>query len=223
MIQRSDDSMHRLKDNGNDWDNIPDTDLTRLQRVAKWSKGVVTAANMITIAGSVSVINGIMDFVNGNKIEGTAKVLVGRAADVIDGAVADKTHTKGRVGRDLDPTADTVQLAAALYLMEGRVIPLAATLAIATPKAVGVVGSLAARARNVELNPTAEGKLGAAALWLGVGSFMLKGALEKHAPGFVDAGLETLGWGASLAGAGLSVPAASEYASAGFGKYKSEV
>lgn len=103
MSQGKEEKLHRLQSNHNDWDNIKDEDLSRLQRIAKKSHGVITAANAITIAGTVAVINGLSDFADGRKVEGTAKVLVGRLGDIADGAVADKTKTKVDLGEILTP------------------------------------------------------------------------------------------------------------------------
>jgi phosphatidylglycerophosphate synthase len=217
MTQENNEKLHRLQSNHNDWDDIKDEDLSRLQRIAKKSHGIITAANAITIAGTVAVINGLSDFADGRKVEGTAKVLVGRLGDIADGAVADKTKTKGRFGRDLDPTVDKIQLAAGLVILTGAdVLPIAATVAVAAPNIIGSIGSIAARKHGVEVNPSASGKHGAAAVWLGVGAFMLKNAIEKHSPGLVDSGLEAIGWAGTVGGAALSLPAAVEYSKAGF-------
>ena len=218
MIERTDENLHRLKNNQNDWDNVPDVDLTLLQRIAKRTKGIVTAANAITIAGTIAVMGGLVDYMNGDKVSGVIKVGLGRSADVLDGYVANATNTKGRFGRDLDPTVDTLQLGFGLVALTGAdVLPLLPAIAIAAPKIVGVVGSIAARLRHRELNPISEGKLGTASLWAGIGAFMLKGALDHHLPGAVDTGLEVIGWSGSLIGAGMSIPASREYVDVGFG------
>ena len=67
------------------------------------------------------------------------------------------------------------------------------------------------------MNPTEEGKLGAFALWGGIGSFMLRGALDHHLPGFADTTLEVVGLAGTLGGTLYKAPATLEYLRGGFG------
>lgn len=211
-------NLHRLQNNNNDWDSVPDTDLTILQRIAKKSHGILTLANVITITSTVAVINGLADFANGQRTSGVLKVMVGRAGDLADGAIADATGTKGRIGRDLDPTVDAIQLAVALPILEHTgYLPLIPAVLMGSSKVIDTLGAVAARARSRELNPTHEGKIGAFAFWTGIGSFMLRGALDHRMPGLADTALETIGWAGTVGGTVYHVPANIEYLRGGFG------
>src|SRR3990167_413262 len=106
MSEKVPKNLHRLENNQNDWDRLKPEEMNFWQRVAKKTRGIITAANGITLLSTVLVMNGISDFVNGRKAEGITKVAAGRIGDLVDGAVADKTGTKGKVGRGLDPTVD---------------------------------------------------------------------------------------------------------------------
>lgn len=211
-------NLHRLQNNKNDWDGVPVADLSMLQRIAKRSHGVLTLANAITITSTVAVINGLVDFANGQRASGVLKVMAGRAGDLADGAIADTTSTKGRIGRDLDPTVDAIQLAVALPVLEHTgYLPLIPAVLMGSSKVIDTLGAVAARARSRELNPTHEGKIGAFAFWTGIGSFMLRGALDHRIPGFADTALETIGWAGTVGGTAYHVPANIEYLRGGFG------
>lgn len=211
-------SLHRLKDNKNDWDDLLPEQLNRWQKIAKKTKGLVTAANGITLFGTVAVINGITDFSSGRKAEGTAKIIGGRLCDIADGYVADTTGTKGKVGRVLDPTVDFIQMGVALPMLEqAGAIPLAAAIAVGVPKVADAVGTVAGTLRKREMNPTKEGKYSITAIWTGIGAFVLKSAMDKHIPGYIDTALEVVGWTGTVGGSIAHLPATFEYNKIGFG------
>ena len=220
LEKQADKSLHRLKNgNHNDWDNVETKDLTFLQKIAKKTKGVITIGNAITLSGTVMVLNGLYNFVNGNKALGVAEVVAGRGLDVADGIAADMSKTKGRTGRDLDAGVDGVQLLVALPVLDHvGVLPTVVAATVVTSKLIDAAGTFAAKARKREINPTKEGKLGTGALWAGIGSFMLHAILDKHIPEVADNILETMGWAGTIGGTVYKVPATIEYASIGFGR-----
>ncbi len=218
MTKRISRSLHRLKENKNDWDDLIPEQMSRSQKIAKKTRGLVTAANSITIFGTVLVMNGLLDFANGRKAEGTVKVVGGRVLDLVDGKVADYTGTKGKFGRGLDGGVDFVQLATALPLLViSDVLPIAAATAIAVPKIVDGAATISATIRKKEINPTDEGKKSIFAIWGGIGAFMLHSTIGKHAPDFVDTALQVTGWGGTVGGAIAHIPATIEYTNIGFG------
>ncbi len=216
-------SMHRLKNNQNDWDNLSSTEMNVWQKIAKKTRGWATVANGVTLFGSVAVVNGLYNFVSGRKLEGIAEVAIGRGSDVADGAIADYQGTKGKVGRALDPTMDVIQIGFALpLLVSGDVMPLIPALAMAAPKAVDVAATVTGTARGVEMNVTNEGKKSVFAMWAGIGAFMLKYTVDKHVPGIVDTGLEIAGWTGTVGGSIYHLPATKEYVQVGFGPNHSQ-
>lgn len=219
MTENVSESLHRLQEGRNDWDDIPTAELNFWQKVAKKTVGIVTIGNAITVSGTVLVVNGLYNFVSGNKALGVAEVVAGRGLDVVDGVSADITKTKGKIGRDLDAGVDGVQLLAALPILENvGAIPTTVALAVAISKIVDAAGTFAAKARHREINPTKEGKLGAGALWAGIGAFMLHATLDKHLPGMADNTLEAIGWTGTIGGTVYKIPATIEYVSIGFGR-----
>src|SRR5690606_33999365 len=160
------DKLHRLADNQNDWDGIPDESLTRLQRLGKRTNGIVTMGNAITTAGATAFTIAMFDLLNGNKIQGLVGLGISRGADLADGAAADATQTKSKFGRDFDPSIDAAELMiGAPVLTHVGALPVATTVAMTLPKAIDIAASVGARWRNIEVNPTEEGKLGAGAIW----------------------------------------------------------
>lgn len=210
--------LHRLANGRNDWNTLDPDEMNILQKIAKYTKGVVTAANAVTIMGTVAVMNGLFDYINGNKAEGLAKVAGGRLADLGDGYIADRTGTKGRVGRDLDAGVDFVQLGFALpMLVESGTLPWVPAVAVAVPKFVDAGATISAKLRRKEINTTFEGKRSISMIWTGIGALMLNQVAEKHLPGFTDTALDVIGWGGIVVGAVYHIPATAEYASIGFG------
>lgn len=218
MFEKLPKSLHRLENNQNDWDGLRPEEMNTWQRIAKKTRGLLTAANTITLMSTVVVMNGLFDYVNGRKAEGIAKVAAGRFGDIADGYVADRTSTKGRVGRALDPSVDFIQLGFALpMLVDTGALPIVPAVLVAAPKVVDAAATVSATLRRKEINPTKEGKWSITAIWTGIGAFILNHAIEKHAPGFVDTTLETIGWVGTGGGAAYHLPATMEYVGIGFG------
>ncbi len=224
MFRRNEQSLHNLKNGQNDWDGIPYDKLEPLQKVAKKTNGIVTLGNFITAASTVCVMDGLYDFVNGRRLLGMAKVAVGRIGDLIDGWGANKTRTKGRKGRDFDAGVDGVQsLTAGIVLEAAGVLPLPVAAAVVAPKAVDTVATIAAKLRHREMNATEGGKNRMFIIWGGaIGSFMLKAAVDKYVPGYVDFLLETTGYTAAAGNLLLGATSTVEYVKIGLGAGSAE-
>jgi phosphatidylglycerophosphate synthase len=217
MIRRNPNKMHSIAQDKADWDGIPDDKLNKWQRIAKRTRGWGTAANGLTLFGTVVVMNGLADFANGHYTSGIIKVGAGRLADLGDGALADKQGVKGPIGKRLDATMDMAQLAVALpVLYTTDTLPIVPLAVIAIPKIVGTAGSLAAEKRGREVNVTSDGKFGTAAIWAGVGSFMVATAIGINQE-TVSSVFETIGYAGTIGGSLLSTRATIAYARAGFG------
>ncbi len=218
MLKRSPEKLHRIKDNGNDWDGIPDEKLNPFQRVAKATKGIVTIGNTITTVGAGLFVMGLIDYANGEKVKAVAELAGSRGADLVDGAAADATDTKGRIGRDYDPTVDAAELlVGAPVLTHLGALPLASTVIMVAPKVVDTGAAIAARARGIEVNPTESGKLGAGGTWIGVTAFLARAAFDQYLPGYAETALETVGWVGTVGGTLYKLPATADYVRAGFG------
>ncbi len=218
MIKRSPEKMHRISENRNDWDTIPSSKLNPWQRVAKRTKGFVTLGNVITVAGGVFTLDGIVDIAQGHNLSGVIKIGIGRMADIADGEAAQITGTKGVIGSQIDPLVDTIALGAALpVLAVAEVLPVAAAVVIGIPKATNAASTIAAKLRKRPIQVEGEGKTGTFTLWLGIGAFAVRAALPNlHAA--IDTGLQMAGWLGAVGGSIMQLPATAKYISAGLGR-----
>ncbi len=110
--------LHQLKMGENDWDQIPDADLTYSQKIAKKTKSLATLANLATTAGFGTGLWGAYDIFEGRYISGITKVVASKALDVIDGGLAEIFKVKSRFGKGYDAAADALGLGAAVAAME---------------------------------------------------------------------------------------------------------
>ncbi len=218
MSFRNPENLHHLTGGINDWDDIPARELNRWQRIAKKTHGIVTAANAVSIAGFLLVMNGLSDIASGNKGVGLAKVVGGRALDVVDGEVAHRTGTKGNVGRVVDPTLDFGGLIISLPVMvEAKMIPLAAAATVATPKVATAIGSTIGFLRGQKTLVPEEAKIGTFGIWGGIAAFGVSAAFEKHIPGSAETVLNVTGWAGTVGGTVMQASATVDYIKTGFG------
>lgn len=94
------------KNTVSDWDNIPESKLTSLQKLAKNTHGIATISNLLSVSGLIIVIFGLIEIYNLNWTIGLIAVAIGRSFDAIDGFIASKTGTKSRLGEAFDTTCD---------------------------------------------------------------------------------------------------------------------
>lgn len=103
-----------------DWEKCEHSELTRTQKIAKYTGGIVTPGNVITLLGATIAVSGLIDIKNGDTKKGTFKLGVGRVFDILDGFVADKTGTKSPVGEFADASVDKLVTLATLRVMRKR-------------------------------------------------------------------------------------------------------
>ncbi len=218
MPIRKPENLHHLTEGKNDWDDLSDHELNFWQKVAKKTRGIITAGNAVTIAGTILVMNGFADIASGNKGVGLAKVVSGRTFDIADGEVADMTKTKGNAGRVLDPSVDFVQLMVGLpVLVNSDMLPVTAAAVVAVPKVATAVSSTVGFLRGQNTQVPEEAKLGTFGLWAGIAAFGIRAVFDKQMPGALDNTLEIIGWAGTVGGTAYQLPATKQYLEAGFG------
>ena len=164
-----------------DWSEVAPVQRNIWQRWAAASHGVITPGNIVSFIGVVLVVSGLYDLEHSQLIGGTAFLLIGRLADILDGLVADYTKTKSPLGEAVDATVDKILIVAALYvLIDKQLIPLlvGAFMAVHAVYAIGV--SSVARKIRVDLHPSRAGKLGAFFEWTCVGLYLLGDILNSQ-------------------------------------------
>lgn len=157
-----------------DWENIPTEEQNIFQKVAAKTRGFVTPGNAVSVAGLLLTHRGLNDIKYGDTVSGTAKVAIGRAMDVVDGYVADKTGTKSSIGEKFDATIDKILMADALWLLQKKdIIPSRAVLLIGAQNMVNTVASGVAMLRSNELHSSREGKIATAMQWAAIGGYCI--------------------------------------------------
>lgn len=211
-------NLHRVSKDP-DWANVPPEQRNIWQRLAARTHGIVTPANVVSVAGSVAVLWGAREFARGNQKRGLVAMTLGRAGDVVDGILAEKTGTKSRIGEALDAGSDKVQAlgAGALLAYEG-VLPRSSVAVIGAQNAANMAFAGIAKARHVpEYHPSAAGKYSVGALWSAVTAYsaaeMARTAGHERAAHV----LQVAGHVATAAYALLGTEAAIDYARAALG------
>ncbi|HEY8998793.1 MAG TPA: CDP-alcohol phosphatidyltransferase family protein [Candidatus Saccharimonadales bacterium] len=157
--------MHRAGKRG-EWEGVKPSVRNVWQRVAARTDGYVTPANAVSVVGIMLVVIGLETFADGNFWRGIILIAVGRFADLLDGAVAERTHTKGPKGEALDAGLDKIAAMAALILfaMHGQLPVIPAVLIAVESVGIAVIVAVGVR-RGVTVHPGASGKLATFAAW----------------------------------------------------------
>jgi phosphatidylglycerophosphate synthase len=173
-------NLHRAEKKS-DWESIIPTERSAIQKIAAKSKGIATPGNLVSLAGLLLTHSGLKDIKNSEYSFGTAKIALGRALDVVDGYVADKTKTKSSVGEAVDAGVDKLLIADALYTLRQKdVIPSAVIVTFGIQNAVNTVATGVAKVRGIEIHSSREGKLTTAMQWAAIGGYCLDAALSTH-------------------------------------------
>lgn len=171
--------MHRVGRTA-DWFEIPHEQQNYWQRHAKRSNGWLTPGNAVSLCGFILVLGGLASLLYEQSWLGFALVVLGRCADLLDGAVADKTGTKSPLGEAVDATFDKFELLFALIVFfVAGVIPLGAILAVAGVNLAIAVTSVRARFLKIQLQPSRTGKVATAIQWFAISLYLLAGALHS--------------------------------------------
>lgn len=172
--------MHRA-DRVADWQKPSVKQLNSWQRVARRTNGIVTPGNALSALGLALVFWGLVLLAGGHAIAGLIAIGVGRLADIVDGAAADRTGTKSPLGEAVDTTFDKIGvLATVLVFVAYGFTPLWLVALILLQHLAMVLASLLAKLRHVALHPSRAGKLAMAAVWTALGLFGVAHLLILH-------------------------------------------
>ena len=171
-----------------DWADIPQASRTRWQRVAVATRGLVTPGNAVTVLGLVlSLVGAWRIYTNDTLVSGLVLLMAGRAADMADGFIADRTRTKSPVGEVLDAGCDKL-VAGVVFItfLAGHIIPLLPLLVLLVQAIINITSSVVAKRRGRELHPSVLGKRAAVVEWLVVFWFLLARLLTPHSVFLAD-------------------------------------
>jgi phosphatidylglycerophosphate synthase len=171
--------LHELH-TGAEWYRIPEARRTTLQRLGGRTLGTVTPGNILTLAGAVITITGLVFFWQAHYIVGFVLISIGRLFDILDGMVARKTKTSCPFGEGLDASADKlVILLAAIVLIATQAVPIILMIAIAVLEALTGATVLLGRKIGVRLHPHKIGKYATFGLWVALVLYMVSHGLGQ--------------------------------------------
>lgn len=162
-----------------DWESIPAKERTAVQTIAAATRGFVTPPNVITVIGLALVVYGLFLLLSEHYWTGLVLVAVGRALDIVDGAVAQKTNTKSPLGEIFDAAADKFgTLFTIIALFAAQITFWWLLVVLLVPQVVITLISFYKKARNASTHPTRQGKLSMASLWAALIGFIISKALD---------------------------------------------
>ena len=166
-------NLHR-SDSKPDWANIKPADMNAWQKLSAKSNGILTPGNIISVIGFGLVIYGLTCLLNENYMRGLVFVLVGRAADVLDGWASETTQTKSPLGEIMDASIDKLGvLFTFIALFIAGIAPYWVLALLVAPQLINTVVGLKAFRSNKRIHPSKSGKLSMAALLVSLLAFML--------------------------------------------------
>jgi phosphatidylglycerophosphate synthase/diacylglycerol kinase family enzyme len=166
MCYGEDVNLHRVGKRP-DWQLVPSGQWNSWQRIAARTAGVVTPANVLSVAGIIIVGWGAAYLHQQSFLNGLFLVALGRLADVFDGIVAEVTGTKSPLGEALDAALDKLAILLVLVIfVEQNIIPLPALAAIVTLHVLIALLGVIAKLRKREFHANQYGKLSMAAVWI---------------------------------------------------------
>ena len=203
--------LHRAGLTGQ-WEAIPPQERNAYQRAAARSGGRVTPANAVSILSTGLVMHSLADITRGRFLKGTIKLGAGRVGDLLDGAVAERTGTKGPVGEAIDALLDKVAIGAAL--------PVLTVCEVTPPPAAGLIMGLnianarvagEAKLNHKRLHPSEDGKKATFGYWAGICLYGLAAEARQRKADTIAYGLEFAAGAGTAAAAILGVKAYGDY------------
>ncbi len=172
--------MHRIKAKP-DWEYVAESERNSWQKLAAASRGMATPGNMITLFALSLVLAGSVLLLDRIYVVGFVMIATGRLLDFVDGAVAERTKTKGPLGEALDSVADKLAFLAVfiVFALESimPIILLAGLLLLQLANSTVVI---AKKLRGINVHTTRYGKIEAAILWVTVGVFSVSFLLDRQ-------------------------------------------
>ncbi|HSX00229.1 MAG TPA: CDP-alcohol phosphatidyltransferase family protein [Patescibacteria group bacterium] len=161
-----------------DWEQITSAKHTTWQHIAYATRGIITPGNILSCTGLVFTLIGVIVIAKDKPWGGLALVAVGRLFDILDGMVAERTHTKSPLGEGVDATFDKIAAFACLLVFSVTgILPEVLAWVIGIQNAITVVLSLFAKSKHWPIHPVAAGKIGVAVEWVALLFFVLFNAV----------------------------------------------
>jgi len=164
-----------------DWENIKPADYTLDQKIAAATRGFVTPGNLITLIGFGIVIYGLVALLQKYFWLGLILLAVGRLLDILDGFVAEATHTKSPLGETFDAVADKAgTLLTIIVLIVANIAAWWMIVALIIPQLLIPIVIFYKQRAGVRVHPTRPGKLSMATAWVGIVGLIAVKAMETR-------------------------------------------
>lgn len=171
--------MHRIVKQKPDWAYVAVNERNLWQRLACASHGVLTLANIVTLFALAFVVSGVVLIVDGIYLLGFVFIATGRLLDLADGAIAERTQTKGPLGEALDSIADKIAflLVFIVFALEG-IMTLWLLAGLVVLQSANSVIVIVKKLKGEAVHTARWGKYASLLLWLTVGMFSVVFLLE---------------------------------------------
>lgn len=157
-----------------DWKRLSPRRWNSWQRLASWSSGVLTPGNMFTLLGLIAVLAGLYLVTQRLYLAGLILIIGGRLCDVLDGWLADRTHTKSPLGEAFDAVADKLETAmVVVVLVLSGIAPTWVAFVLLVPQTLTALLTFIMLRSGQVLHPIRAGKLAMAFVWVVLTGFIL--------------------------------------------------
>lgn len=161
-----------------DWATIRPSERNVFQKVAAATGGILTPANVISFIGLGLVVYGLILVINHDFWLGLVLLAAGRLLDIVDGLVAEATHTKSPLGELVDASIDKIgTVLTVLALFIASVADWWAVAALLLPQLLILGVIFYKRQQGIGVHPTRAGKLSMLFLWVTIVGLLLVKAL----------------------------------------------
>ena len=162
-----------------DWAAVSAAERNVFQKMAAATGGIASPANIITIIGLGIVVYGLVAILQQQFWLGLVLLIIGRLLDVVDGLVAEATHTKSPLGELFDAVADKIgTLLTIVVLLFAGITHWWVIMALVIPQLIITSVILYKKSKGIGIHPTRQGKLSMAAAWVGIVGLLLVKALN---------------------------------------------
>ncbi len=157
-----------------DWEYVIDNERNIYQKIAFSTKGVITPANVCTLTGLAMVLYGCWFILEDRILLGTILIGIGRAIDLVDGLVADRSGTKSYVGEAFDSIADKLTALAVFIVFWVAGIMLAWQIIVfLLLQIINSFVTVRSKLINATIHTSPTGKKASFTMWLTVGLYAL--------------------------------------------------
>lgn len=165
--------LHRIE-GASDWADVPLPKRNIWQHAAAATSGILTPGNIVSLLGLASIPWAIYLLGIRRPLLAGVVLVLGRACDLLDGYLADKTGTKSRLGEAVDATFDKLS---GVYMLVGlgiqHTVAWMILVLIMVPHILISMAGLTAFFHKHQLHPSPVGKISMAIAWMGLVGFVL--------------------------------------------------